>query len=156
MVCQEYTYVYGAASIESGQLDSLILPNLNSECMQIFVDMMSSRYPEDRILMVLDRAGWHRVGKLVPPKNMRFLYLPPNAPELNPMENIWDELKEKNFTNLVFPSLNVLQEELIKGLRHLEENPQITKSIVQWPWIIAAIPINPKITRKKTSPKKKL
>jgi hypothetical protein len=64
MVCQEYTYAYGAVSITDGQWDSLILPKVNTACMQIFLDEVASRYPGERIVMVLDGAGWHRGGEL--------------------------------------------------------------------------------------------
>ena len=141
MVCQQYTYAYGAVSIADGQWDSLILPKANTVCMQIFLDEIASRYPEDRIVMVLDGAGWHRSTKLTVPENMKLLPLPPYSPELNPVENIWDELREKNFHNKVFADIDALETQLLYGLKHLEDHPQITKSIAQWPWIINAITI---------------
>ena len=80
MVCQEYTYAYGAVSITDGQWDSLVLPNVDTICMQIFLDEIASRYPDDRIVMVLDGAGWHRGSALVVPENMKLLPLPAYSP----------------------------------------------------------------------------
>src|SRR5687768_1969135 len=54
MVTQEYTYAYAAVSPLDGQLDSLILPHVNGECMQLFLDGVAARYPRERIVMVLD------------------------------------------------------------------------------------------------------
>ena len=141
MVCQEYIYAYGAVSIGDGQWDSLILPKTNTACMQIFLDEAASRCPDDRIVMVLDGASWHSSGDLTVPKNIRLLPLPPYSPELNPVENIWEELREKNFDNKVFDSLDALEEQLFQGLRHLVDHPEITKSIAGWKWIVNAIPI---------------
>ena len=141
MVCQEYTYAYGAVSIADGQWDSLILPRADTVCMQIFLDEIALRYPYDRIVMVLDGASWHRSGELIVPANMRLLALPPYSPELNPVENIWEELREKGFDNKVFDSLDALEEQLLRSLKHLEDHPEITKSIAGWPWIINAISI---------------
>jgi len=141
MVCHEYTYAYGAVSIMDGQWDSLVLPSTDTICMQIFLDEIASRYPDDRIVMVLDGAGWHRGGKLVVPENMRLLPLPAYSPELNPVENIWEEIKEKGFTNKVFASLDALEKQLVHSLKHLEDNPEITRSIAGWTWIVNAIPI---------------
>jgi hypothetical protein len=141
MVCQEYTYAYGAVSIASGQWDSLILPNTNTRCMQIFLDEIASRYPDERIVMVLDGAGWHRGCALAVPENMRLLPLPPYSPELNPVENIWEELREKFFNNKVFASLGALEDQLLSGLKHLEDHPKITGPISAWTWIINAIHI---------------
>jgi transposase len=140
MVCQEYTYAYGAVSILDGQLDSLVLPTIDTDCMQIFLDEIASRYPDNRIVMVLDGAGWHRGGKLIVPENMKLLPLPAYSPELNPMENIWEELREKGFANKVFASLDALEEQLVHNLKRLEDQPEITGSIAGWPWIINAIP----------------
>jgi transposase len=139
MVCQEYTYAYGAVSIADGRWDSLILPKTNSTCMQIFIDEIALRYPDDRIVMVLDGAGWHRADDITVPKNIRLLPLPPYSPELNPVENIWEELREKNFDNKVFASLDALEEQLLHSLKHLEDHPEISKSIAGWPWIINSL-----------------
>jgi hypothetical protein len=141
IVCQEYTYAYGAVSIPGGQWDSLILPRTDTPCMQIFLDEVSSRYPEDRIVMVLDGAGWHRSNGLVIPKNMKLLPLPSYSPELNPVENIWEEIREKGFDNKVFTSMDTLEDQLVYELKRLEDNPEITKSISGWPWIVNAISI---------------
>ncbi len=54
MVSQEYTYAYGAVDIANGKMDSLILPHVNETCMQIFVDEVASRYPQERMIMILD------------------------------------------------------------------------------------------------------
>jgi transposase len=138
MVTQEYVYAYGAVSIVGGQWDSLILPQVNTDCMQIFLDEISNRYPNGRIIMVLDGAGWHKSKSLRIPQNMNLLPLPPYSPELNPVENIWEELREKYFHNRVFSSLDAVEEQLLHGLIHLEANPEITRSISAWPWIINA------------------
>jgi transposase-like protein len=59
MVTQEYTYAYAAVSVTDGQLDTLILPHANGQRMQLFLDEVASRHhPEERIVMVLDGAGW--------------------------------------------------------------------------------------------------
>jgi len=100
MITREYTYAYAAVSIIDGKMDSLILPYTNGDCMQIFLDEISNRYPNNRVIMTLDGAGWHRNESLIIPDNIRFLSLPPYSPELNPVEHIWDDLREKAFHNI--------------------------------------------------------
>lgn len=124
---------------KSGELDSLILPYVNTECMQLFLDEVSARHPNDKIVMVLDGAGWHASGSLSPPKNMKLLPLPPYAPELNPVEHVWDELREKFFHNRVFDSLDALEEQLEFALRAFENNAPMVQSIVAWEWIVSAL-----------------
>jgi len=138
-VTQEYTYAYGAVSIGDGQFDSLVLPACNAACMQVFLDIISSRYQGEKIVMVLDGAGWHKSKSLAIPKNMYLLPLQPYSPELNPVENIWEEVREKGFHNRVFSSLDVLEEHLLTELQRLEGNNEITRSISSWPWIMESL-----------------
>ena len=139
MLTHEYTYAYGAVDVVTGEFDSLILPHVNTGCTQIFLDEIARRHPDKRIIMVLDGAGWHRSAALKAPPNLRLLALPPYAPELNPVEHIWDELREKHFHNKVFDSIEALEDQLATGLVALEEDPARVKSIVAWSWIINAL-----------------
>ena len=104
--------------------------------MQIFLDTVAARHANDRIVMVMDGAGWHSSKKLMAPSNIRLLALPPYAPELNPVEHLWDELREKCFHNKVFASLDGLEGDLEMALLAMENTPEVIKSIANWPWII--------------------
>jgi hypothetical protein len=139
MVSQEYTYAYATVSVMDGRMDSLILPSVNGDCMQLFLNEISTRYPNDRMIMVLDGAGWHRNESLTIPDTIRLLSLPPYAPELNPVEHLWDDLREKAFHNLVFDSLDALEDHLEAALRDMEKDHDRVHSIVAWPWIINAL-----------------
>ena len=110
MLTHEYTYVYGAVDVCTGEPGSLILPHVNTERMQLFLNEVSARHPDERIVMVIDGAGWHRSDALHAPGNIHLLRLPPYAPELNPMEHVWDELREKFFHNRAFDSLDTLED----------------------------------------------
>lgn len=141
MVTQEYTYAYAAVSVADGQLDTLILPQANGQCMQLFLDEVAQRHPDDRIVMVLDGAGWHQRGALTLAPNLRLLSLPPYSPELNPVEHLWDDLREKSFHNRVFDSLTALENHLETALLNMELDRQRVHSIVAWPWIINSLTI---------------
>lgn len=139
MLTHEYTYAYGAVDVCTGELDSLILPQVNTICMQVFIDEVAARHPKSHIVMVMDGAGWHRSDELNVPDGMRILHLPPYAPELNPMEHVWDELREKFFHTLVFDSLDALENQLVLALKTLESNHDRVHSIVAWDWIINSL-----------------
>jgi len=136
MVSQEYTYAYAAASVSDGTMDSLILPHVNGDCMQIFLDEVAARHPNDRIVMVLDGAGWHKSESLMIPDNLRLLSLPPYSPELNPVEHIWDEIREKWFANEVFNSLDAVEDRLVEALVALENDRELVASTTGFDWII--------------------
>ena len=106
---KRYTYAYAAISRADGRMDSLILPHVNGQCMQLFIDEVTTRYPNERLVLVLDGAGWHRSAAIRLPDNLRLLLLPPYSPELNPVEPIWDDLREKHFHNPVFDSIDDLK-----------------------------------------------
>ena len=139
MLTREYTYAYAAVSIADGKLDTLVLPYADTACMQTFLDVVASRYPNERIVMVADGAGWHRSKLLEIPKNMKLLKLPPYSPELNPVENLWDDLREKSFGNIIFDSLSKLEKYLCSALKDFETVTTRIKSIVSWDWIINAL-----------------
>lgn len=120
-------------------LDTLVLPHANTDCMQVFLDEVAKRHGDEHVVMVLDGAGWHRSNTLRTPANMYLLPLPPCAPELNPVEHLWDELREKHFHNRVFDRLDALEDHLVASLHSTEEATGKVRSLVAWPWIIDAL-----------------
>ncbi len=126
-----YTYAYGAVSPLDGAFDSLVLPHVNSHCMQIFIDEIASRYPGDHIVMMLDGAGWHNSKDFHLPENIRLLFLPPYSPQLNPQEHLWDELREKYFHNRVFDSIDALENHLATALGDLENAPALRSCLAR-------------------------
>ena len=70
---------------------------------------------------------------------MKLLKLPPYSPELNPVENLWDDLREKSFGNIIFDSLSKLEKYLCSALKDFEAVTTRIKSIVSWDWIINAL-----------------
>jgi putative transposase len=134
---REYTYAYAAVSPHDGQMVSLILPYTNAVCMSIFLEEVSSRFPDERILMILDKAAWHTAGSLVIPENIELFPLLPHSPELNPTELIWDETREKGFKNEVFNTLALVEDRLCDTLRSLENDSSRVQSLTGWPWIVS-------------------
>ena len=68
------------------------------------------------ILLLVDRAGWHRAEGLQVPENIRLLPQSAYSPELNPAEHLWEELCEKTLPNMSFLSLDPLIDKLCEGL----------------------------------------
>jgi transposase len=70
--------------------------------MSVFLAEVSRPHADEFILMLLDGAGWHKAQRLRVPANRRLIYLPPWRPPLNPLEHLWDKMREKWFANRVF------------------------------------------------------
>ena len=109
MLTHEYTYAYASCEPATGAMDALILPQVNTQCMQIFLDTVAAEHADDLIVMVMDGASWHSSKKLVATTNIKLLALPPYALELNPVEHLWNELREKCFQTRSSPALMALK-----------------------------------------------
>ncbi|CAK0776936.1 hypothetical protein CCP4SC76_6240026 [Gammaproteobacteria bacterium] len=121
-------------------LDSLVLPFVNADTMSIFLTEVAARHPNEEILMILDGASWHSAIDLVSPSNMSLELLPSYSPELNPVEHIWEEIREKWFHNEVFLSLDAVEQCLIDSLVTLEASPSRVQPLAGFSWIVS-IPI---------------
>ena len=69
------------------------------------------------------------------------LPLPPYSPQLNPVEHLWEEIREKWFPNLVFDSLAGVVDRLEEALATLESDPHRVAQITGFDWIVS-IPMN--------------
>ncbi len=107
--------------------------------MSLFLEEIAHRYPDEYILMVMDGAPCHISQDLTVPENMLLANIPPHSPQLNPCENMFDELREKFFPNLVFDSLDAVEQRLVFALNSLEANPHIVQSISGWEWILKCV-----------------
>ena len=77
----------------------------------------------------------HRCGDLTVPHNITLLYLPPYSPELNPKENLWDEIREKIFKNYALKSMDAVRAKLRQAILYIERNPKLVRSITSFPYI---------------------
>jgi len=134
---REFVYVYGAVSPMEGEMDWMICREMNTDRMSNFLAQVSEAHPNDFILMVVDGASSHKSRDLHRPENIRLVPLPPYAPELNPQEHVWDELREKEFPNRVFNELSAVVRHLEHGLPHLSADHAGLRSLTAWPWIIS-------------------
>ncbi len=93
-----------------GKISALILPYANTAMMNLFLEEVSHDFKEHFVIMLVDGAGWHRShGLRGVPENIRLIQQPSHSPELNPVEHLWEELREKHFPNKAFKSLDAVE-----------------------------------------------
>jgi len=109
---REYRYAYGAVEPLTGESFFLIMPFCNTDCMNVFLRELSKVYPKDQIILVCDGAGWHRSKTLLIPQNIHLFFIPPATPEMNPVEQIWKELRKRGFRNEIFQTLDKVVDRL--------------------------------------------
>ena len=113
----------------------LTLPYSNTMCMNLFLKEVSREMTGKQVLLIMDRAPWHTSGLLEVPDNIIIEYLPAYSPELNPTENLWDEIREKGFRNEKFDSLSQVQDRLIDTVQPMFTNKDRVHSLTYRSWI---------------------
>ena len=101
-------YIFGAICPERGVGAAIITPAANMECMNFHLAEISTQVAPGSIAAVIcDGAGWHQRGRKIKlPHNIVLLPLPPYAPELNSMENVWDYLRANKLSACVWDGYN--------------------------------------------------
>ena len=90
--------------------------------------------PDAHAVLVLDGAGWHGGKGLVVPETITLLTLPPYAPELNPVENVWQYLRANWLAINVFDDYPAIVEACCKAWNRFADQPDIVSSITSRQW----------------------
>ena len=112
-------YLYSAVDPETGDVFTLEIPYVNTNCMNIFLAEMSREYADEKIILVMDGAGWHKAKNLQVPDNIEIIILPPYSPELNPAERFWQHIKQNTIKNQIYTSIKELKNSLQKFLNSI-------------------------------------
>ena len=97
--------MFGAICPSKGKGAGLVMPWCDTPAMtEHLAEISKAADPGAHAVVILDQAGWHMSGKLVVPDNITLLPLPPRSPELNPVENIWQYIRDNWLSNRVFKS----------------------------------------------------
>lgn len=128
---REYTYAFSAVCPETGNIFSLIMPYADSQTMNIFLKSLSEQQQSERIIICMDKAGWHTTNQLEVPKNIILWFLPPYSPELNPVELVWRELRAKYFNNKTFNALNDVDAHLEYALNDFAKDKESLKKLTR-------------------------
>lgn len=138
-VVREYSYAYAALAPMSGELDWMMAPSMNTIEMGAFLRHVGKRHSDQFVVMVLDGAPSHRSLQLPVPDNMALVRLPPYSPELNPVEHLWDEIREKRFANRVFDSMGAVIAQALLSMVEWETSSEAVQSLSAWPWIVDSL-----------------
>jgi transposase len=80
-------------------------------------------------VLLLDRAGWHTTSALRIPDNITIIFLPSRAPELNPVENVWQFLRQNWLSNSVFETYPAIVDAACVAWNNLTNAPDLIRSI---------------------------
>ena len=102
--------------------------------MNIFLRELSKKYKDDVVLLCCDGAAWHKSKTLEVPENIELFFIPPYTPEMNPIEQIWKQLRKMGFKNEVFATLERVVDRLCLTICELTDN--VVHSITARGWIL--------------------
>ena len=133
----ESLYLYGAVEPRTGESFFLELPLLNTQGFQLFLDHFAAAPPTESHLLLLDNGAFHKAQSLRLPRNVGLLFFPPYAPELNPIERLWRDLKDW-LSQFQPTTLAELSDLLSKRLNAYSTSA--LRSLTGFPYLLTALP----------------
>ena len=104
--------------------------------MNVFLETLSQQVANGRpIALILDNAGWHIAKDLRIPDNITWIPLPPYAPELNAVEQIWEWLRNHCFSNQCYDDYEHIVDKTHRAWNTISAKPDLIKSIIQRDWV---------------------
>lgn len=128
-------YIFGAICPARGAGAALVLPRCNTAAMTLHLREISQAVaPGAHAIVIVDQAGWHLSNHLAVPGNITLLPLPPKSPELNPVENVWQFMRENWLSNRVFKSYTDILDHCCFAWNNLIDQPWRIMSIGLRDW----------------------
>ena len=135
-VRHDSAYLFGAICPDRGVGAAIIMPAVNTEAMNEHLKEISNQVAAcAHAVVICDGAGWHQTGgNLSVPDNITLLPLPPYAPELNPMENVWEYLRANTLCSPLWESYDAIVSACNVAWNFLINDPKRIQSIGQRKW----------------------
>ena len=119
----------GAVEPATGRFVGIVAGRLDHEWFGLFLALLAAEYAGERVVLAVDRAGWHTARALAVPPNVVLWFLPAHAPELNPLEQAWGWLRAKHTRGRPFTERDRLVDALCEGLHALADDPGRVRSL---------------------------
>jgi transposase len=124
------TYIFGAICPKEGKGVALVMPRCDTGTMNPHLAEIATEVaPGHHAVLLVDQAGWHMSNRLVVPPNITIFPLPPKCPELKPVENIWQYMRDNWLSNRVFKSYDDI----------LDHCSHAWDKLIDQPWRIMSI-----------------
>ncbi|WP_349276506.1 IS630 family transposase (plasmid) [Polaromonas hydrogenivorans] len=133
----ESAYIFGAVCAQRDTAVGLILPQANTEAMTLHLQAISEAVPAGRhAVLVLDRAGWHTTAKLPQFSNLSLLPLPAGSPELNPAEQVWQQLRDRHLANRCYDGYEQIVDACCDAWNAFTQIPGAIRSLCSRSWAV--------------------
>lgn len=137
-----YAYLFGAVCPARDTGAAIVMPAVNVEAMNEHLTEIGRCIATGaHAVLVLDGAGWHPRSGLTVPDNISLVFLPPYSPELNPVEELWHELRRRYLAMRIIADVEQLIDVCCKTWNAALAQPGFIKSVTGFAWLPA---LNPK------------
>jgi transposase len=129
-------HLYGFVRPESGEVYWLILPTVNVQLFSMALKEFAKEVgagEEKRILLVVDKAGWHAGGEVEVPEGIHLEFLPSGSPELQPAEKLWP-LTNEAVANGIFEEIEEIEEALMERCVELQDQSETIGALTNYHW----------------------
>jgi transposase len=131
----ESAYLFGAVCPQYDAAVGLVLPFANTQTMALHLEAVSQAVPSGRhAVLVLDQAGWHTTPKLPQFPNVSLLSLPAASPELNPAEQVWQQLRDRDLANRCYDSYEHIVDACCEAWNKFTQIPGAIRSLCKRNW----------------------
>jgi transposase len=111
------------------------MPHANTAAMQMHLDEIAKAVePFHHAVILMDCAPWHTTKKLNVPANITIIPLPPVSPELNPVEQVWNWLRQNFLSNRVFDTYDAIVDGCCEAWNAFAALPNVIRSIGSRSW----------------------
>ena len=131
----EWCFVSGALEVVTGEAEFRILPTVSLDLTEGFLKQIAASDPEAHHVVIWDQAGFHhRAGDPRLPERVHVLPLPAYSPELNPIERLWDVVKD-GLCNRVYCGIQALEDAACQALEPFIREATRVRSLVGEGWM---------------------
>ncbi len=129
-------WLYAAVRPKSGDDVALVLPSVSGVAMTIFLRHFGENLrPGVHAVLVLDQAGWHGAKALKVPANITLVPLPSYSPQLNPVQRVWEYLRERFLSHRLHQDFDAVLEAACRAWNRLTAETGRLLSLCAYPWI---------------------
>ena len=137
----KWTYLYGFVRPQSGEVFWMILPTVNTELFSMALGEFAKEVgvgKERRVLLVVDKAGWHTGGEVQLPEGIELEFLPSGSPELMPAERLWpltnEALANEALANGLFEEIEEIEQTLFDRCVELLDQAELIEGLTNYHW----------------------
>jgi putative transposase len=133
-----FLFVLVAVCVSTGEASALIMPELNAEVVNLFLEEFARELPVGvHAVLIWDGAGDHVSADLRVPSTVSLILLPPYSPELNPVEDLWHFLRAHHWSNRPYRDYKDLENEAVRSMRKVcLDDKENLKNICNAPYVM--------------------